>query len=155
MIGLMNPWVILGFLLALAGFGAYEHHAGYQARVDEDQAEIMKLNEAARVKEAELAQAIKDKTDLLRKANNAIQAKKTDIVKRIDSGELRFPSACGVQASSDAGTVAGDTKNGAESERQALKDIAAIAADGDTAITRLNACIDQYQAVKEKVNVKQ
>jgi len=68
---------------------------------------------------------------------------------------LRFPSTCSVQASTDAGSAGGDTKDGAESERQALKDIVTIAADGDLAITRLNACIDTYNAVKDKVNVKQ
>jgi len=144
-----------GVVMALGGGYYVADHKGYERRVAEDKAEIERLNAEARAKEAELAQTLKDKTAALRKANNAIQAKKTDTFKRIDSGELRFPSTCSVQASSDAGTAGGDTKDGAESERQALKDIATIAADGDLAITRLNACIDQYQAVKDKVNVKQ
>jgi len=144
-----------GVVLALGGGYYVADHKGYERRVAEDKAEIERLNAEARAKEEELAQTLKDKTAALRKASNAIKQKQISIVQRIDSGELRFPSACGVQTSSDAGTAAGDTKDGAESERQALKDIAAIAADGDLAITRLNACIDQYQAVKEKVNVKQ
>ena len=144
-----------GVVMALGGGYYVADHKGYERRVAEDKAEIDRLNAEAREKEAELAQTLKDKTAALRKASNAIQAKKTDTFKRIDSGELRFPSTCGVQTSSDAGSAGGDTKDGAESERQALKDIATIAADGDLAITRLNACIDQYQAVKDKVNVKQ
>jgi len=144
-----------GVVMALGGGYYVADHKGYERRVAEDKAEIERLNAEARAKEAELAQTLKDKTAALRKANNAIQAKKTDTFKRIDSGELRFPSTCGVQASTDAGTAGGDTKDGAEPERQALKDIVTIAADGDLAITRLNACIDQYQAVKDKVNVKQ
>jgi len=144
-----------GVVMALGGGYYVADHKGYERRVAEDKAEIERLNAEARAKEAELAQTLKDKTAALRKANNAIQAKKTDTFKRIDSGELRFPSSCGVQASTDAGTAGGDTKDGAEPERQALKDIVTIAADGDLAITRLNACIDQYQAVKDKVNVKQ
>ena len=144
-----------GVVLALSGGYYVADHRGYERRVAEDKAEIDRLNAEARAKEAELAQTLKDKTAALRKANNAIQAKKTDIVKRIDSGELRFPSTCGVQTSTDAGTAGGDTKDGAESERQALKDIVSIAAEGDTAITKLNACIDTYNAVKDKVNVKQ
>jgi len=130
-------------------------HKGYERRVAEDKAEIDRLNAEARAKEEELAQTLKEKTAALRKASNAIQSKKTDTFKRIDSGELRIPNSCGVQASSDAGVAGGDPKDGAEPERQALKDIVTIAAEGDLAITRLNACIDQYQAVKDKVNVKQ
>ena len=144
-----------GVVLALGGGYYVADHKGYERRVAEDKAEIERLNAEARAKEEELAQTLKDKTAALRKASNAIKQKQISIVQRIDSGELRFPSSCGVQASSDAGTAGGNPKDGAESERQALKDIAAIAADGDLAITRLNACIDQYQAVKDKVNVKQ
>jgi len=144
-----------GVVLALGGGYYVADHKGYERRVAEDKAEIERLNAEARAKEAELAQTLKDKTAALRKANNAIQAKKTDTFKRIDSGELRFPSTCGVQTSTDAGTAGGDTKDGTESERQALKDIVSIAAEGDTAITKLNACIDTYNAVKDKVNVKQ
>jgi hypothetical protein len=144
-----------GVVLALGGGYYVADHKGYERRVAEDKAEIERLNAEARAKEEELAQTLKDKTAALRKASNAIKQKQISIVQRIDSGELRFPSSCGVQASSDAGTAGGNPKDGAESERQALKDIAAIAADGDLAVTRLNACIDQYQAVKDKVNVKQ
>ena len=144
-----------GVVLALGGGYYVADHKGYERRVAEDKAEIERLNAEARAKEEELAQTLKNKTAALRKASNAIKQKQISIVQRIDSGELRFPSACGVQASSDAGTAAGDTKDGAESERQALKDIVTIAAEGDTAITRLNACIDTYNAVKDKVNVKQ
>ena len=144
-----------GVVLTLGGGYYVADHKGYERRVAEDKAEIERLNAEARAKEVELAQTLKDKTAALRKASNAIQDKKTDIFKRIDSGELRFPSTCSVQTSTDARTAGGDTKDGADAERQALKDIAAIAADGDTAITRLNACIDTYNAVKDKVNVKQ
>jgi hypothetical protein len=144
-----------GVVMALGGGYYVADHKGYERRVAEDKEEIERLNAEARAKEAELAQTLKDKTAALRKATNAIKQKQVTIVQRIDSGELRFPSACGVSADADAGTAGGNPKDGAESERQALKDIAAIAADGDLAITRLNACIDQYQAVKDKVNGKQ
>ena len=155
MFSLFNPWVILGAVLALAGFGFYEHHAGYESRKEEDQAEIVRLNEETRAKEAELSKSLEVKTKALRKATNAITQKQSDINKRIDLGQLRFPTASCVQASASAGTAGGDSKDGADTERQAVKDIVAIAADGDLAITRLNACIDQYNEVKGKINVKQ
>ena len=144
-----------GVVLALGGGYYVADHKGYERRVAEDKAEIERLNAEARAKEEELAQTLKDKTAALRKASNAIKQKQISIVQRIDSGELHIPNSCGLQASSDAGAAGGNPKDGAESERQALKDIAAIAADGDLAITRLNACIDTYNAVKDKVNVKQ
>jgi len=144
-----------GVVLALGGGYYVADHKGYERRVAEDKAEIERLNAEARQKEAELAQTLKDKTAALRKASNAIKQKQVNIVQRIDSGELRFPSSCGVQAGTDAGAAGGNTTHESDTERQALKDIAAIAADGDLAITRLNACIDTYNAVKDKVNVKQ
>jgi len=154
MFSLFNPWILGAAAIFFVLFGFYEHHAGYEARKEEDQIEIARLNDEARAKEAELSKSLELKTKALRKASDAVKQKQISIVQRIDSGELRFPSSCGVQASSDAGTAGGNPKDGAESERQVLKDIAAIAADGDLAVTRLNACIDQYNEVKGKVNVK-
>jgi len=63
---------------------------------------------------------------------------------------LRLPSTCGVQASADA--TNGNQTNRAESDRQAIKDIVAIASDGDKAIVKLNACISQYNEVMQTVN---
>jgi len=143
-----------GVVLALGGGYYVADHKGYERRVAEDKAEIERLNAEARAKEAELAQTLKEKTAALRKATNAITQKQNDTNKRIDSGELRFPSTCSVQTPADAGTTGGNPKDGADTERQSLKDIVTIASEGDIAITRLNACIDTYNAVKDKVNVK-
>ena len=141
-----------GVVLTLGGGYYVADHAGYERRVAEDKAEIERLNTEARAKEAELAQTLKEKTAALRKATNAISQKQADTFKRIDSGELRFPSSCNVQASADAGSTGGDTKDGSDAERQAVKDIVAIAAEGDTAITQLNACITTYNSVRQTVN---
>jgi len=144
-----------GMVLAVGGGYFVADHKGYERRVAEDKAEIDRLNAEAREKEVQIARAIKEKTAALRKATNAINQKQSDTFKRIDSGELRFPTSCPVQASSDAGTPAGNPENGTEPERQALKDIVTIAAEGDAAIVKLNACIDQYETVKGKVNAQQ
>ena len=140
-------------LVILGGYYVADHH-GYQRRVAEDQAEIDRLNGEARAKEAELNQKLTQSNLALKKAKNDIQTKQTSINARVDSGELRLPSSCAVQTATDASTARGDTANDGQSERQAIKDIAAIAADGDIAITQLNACIDTYQKVREMVNVK-
>jgi len=123
---------------------------GYQKRVDEDKAEIERLNVEARAKEAELKVSLTKATNQLRKAKDEIKVKQASIDSRVDSGELRLPSTCGVQASADAPN--GNQADGAQSDRQAVKDIVAIASDGDKAIVKLNACISQYNEVMQTVN---
>ena len=54
MFSFLNPWFIIGAISPFIGVYFYGHHAGYQERVDEDQAEIIRLNGEARAKEAEL-----------------------------------------------------------------------------------------------------
>ena len=142
----------VGLLLVISGGYYVSDHHGYERRVAEDKAEIERLNGEARAKEAELGQKLARATGQLKKAKDDIKTKQADIGARIDAGELRLPSTCGVQASSDASN--GDTTNGSESTRQALKDIVQIATEGDTAITSLNSCIAQYNQVREMVNVK-
>ena len=149
MFSFLNPWFIIGAICAVLGVYFYGHHAGYQERVAEDQAEIIRLNDEARAKEAELNVKIDKANGALRKAKNDIQTKVVNLNARVDSGELRLPSGC-VQA--DPNAADGDQTNASESNRQVVKDIIAIAADGDTAITSLNACIAQYNQVMETVN---
>jgi len=136
-------------LVLLGGFYVSDHH-GYQRRVAEDKAEIERLNGEARAKEAELNTKLARATSQLKQAKNDIKTKQASINARIDSGELRLPSTCGVQASADASN--GNQADGAQSDRQAVKDIVAIASDGDKAIVKLNACISQYNEVMQTVN---
>jgi len=147
---LFNPWLIIGAICALLGVYFYGHHEGYQERVAEDQAEIIRLNSEARAKEDELNRKLAQTGIALRKARDDIKTKQTSINARIDSGELRLPTSCAVQADSGAPNDGG--ANGTQSDKQALKDIVAIAADGDAAIVSLNTCISQYNQVRETVN---
>ena len=140
---------VVGIVLVVLGGYYVADENGYQRRVVEDQAEIDRLNSEARAKEAELNVKIDKANGALRKAKNDIQTKVVNLNARVDSGELRFPSGC-VQA--DPSASDGDQTNASESNRQVVKDIIAIAADGDTAITSLNACIAQYNQVMETVN---
>jgi len=140
----------VGLLLVIAGGYYVSDHHGYQRRVDEDKAEIERLNGEARAKEVELGQKLARATSQLKQAKNDIKTKQASINARIDAGELRLPSTCGVQASSSS--TDGNQADGAESDRQAVKDIVAIASDGDKAIVKLNACISQYNEVMQTVN---
>jgi hypothetical protein len=143
---------VLGLALVISGGYYVSDHHGYQRRVAEDQAEIERLNTEARAKEAELDKAKKDKSIAIRKANDAIAQKKSDVYSRVDSGELRLPTSCGVQANSDAGATSGDSAHASDTERQTIKALADIASDGDKAIVQLNACIDFYNTVRSQVN---
>ena len=154
MFSFLNPWFIIGAICAVLGVYFYGHHAGYQERVAEDQAEIIRLNDEARAKEVELNKKLSGVTSALVKARNDVKDKQTSLNARVDSGELRLPSSCAFQTSSDAPTASGNTVNAGQSDRQAIKDIVAIATDGDLAIIQLNACIDTYNKVREAVNVK-
>ena len=151
---LFNPWFIIGIIFTLIGVYSYGHHSGYQERVAEDQAEIIRLNDEALAKEAELNKKLANVNSALRKAKDDVKAKQVSINSRIDSGELRLPSSCSIQTTADATAPRGNPTDDGQSDRQAIKDIAAIAADGDIAITQLNACIDTYNKVRKTVNVK-
>ena len=145
---------IIGVLLCFTGVYYVADHHGYQRRIVEDQVEIDRLNGEARAKEAQLDKQKQATNVALRKAKDAIQSKQVVINSRIDDGELRLPSSCGVQASADARSTSGSGEIQSNASRQALKDIVAIATEGDRAIVQLNACIDWYNQVKEKVNDK-
>jgi hypothetical protein len=143
---------VLGLALVISGGYYVADHRGYQRRVAEDQTEIERLNGEARAKEAELDKAKKEKSQAIRKANDAIAQKKSDVYSRVDSGELRLFTSCGVQTNPDARTSSGDSANGSDIERQTIKALADIASEGDKAIVQLNACVDFYNTVRSQVN---
>jgi len=141
---------VVGLVLVISGGYYVSDHHGYERRVAEDKAEIERLNTEARAKEAELNGRLAKAATQLKKAKDDIKTKQASISARIDSGELRLPTTCGVQANS--GAASGDGAIGAESERQTIKDIVQIAADGDSAIVSYNSCIARYNQVMKTVN---
>jgi CelD/BcsL family acetyltransferase involved in cellulose biosynthesis len=148
-----NPWVILGVLLALAGFYGYGHHKGWVERDAEMQAEIAIKNEESRTKEQELAKQLNDQSSKLLEANNAISEKQSSLDRAIRAGRVRLPSTSCVQTNGNPTPASGNSSQAAsESDTETLRLIAQIVADGDKAINQLNACIDAYQQVMEKAN---
>jgi hypothetical protein len=148
-----NPWVILGVLLALAGFYGYGHHKGWNDRDAEMQAEIAVKNEEARTKEQELTKQINDQSYKLQEANNAITQKQTDITKLINSGRVRLQATGCVQTNPSAPAPSGDRNTEAsESDRATLLAIAEIIAQGDRNTAQLNQCIQAYNQVMGAVN---
>ena len=143
---------VVGLVLVISGGYYVADHRGYERRVAEDKAEIERLNTEARAKEAELGQKLARATSQLKQAKNDIKTKQASIDARIDAGELRLGSQCSVQADANSTSSGGNTANGADIERQTIKDIVAIATDGDIAITQLNTCINTYNQVRQTVN---
>lgn len=170
----MNPLVLypaiaLAALLTVGGFYKYGYHNGWGDRDGEMQIEIARKNEEARAKEQEMAKAVADKELQLRKANDVVNQKQTDLDRAIRAGRVRFPSASCTQAASSPTPAAGNSNQApsqpdrapdqavgdpgpTESERETLRLIAEIAADGDRAINQLNACVNAYDEMRRIVN---
>jgi hypothetical protein len=151
---MINPWFILGAISVSTSAYFWGHHKGWDARDQEMQAQIAKLNEESRSKEQELNKSVTDKSYALRKAQDEITKKQSDISKLVDAGSLRLPSSTScVQASPDASTSTRDREEArAKLERETIKAIISIATDGDRNTLQLNQCIDTYNQVKEVIN---
>jgi hypothetical protein len=151
----MNPWLIIGVLVALGSFYSYGHHKGWVERDAEMQSEIAQKNEEARVKEQELTKQLNDNSTKLQEANNAISEKQTSLDRAIRAGSLRLKTTSCLQTSSSPTPPNGNSnQEGSESERQTLAAIAEIIAQGDRNTAQLNACISAYEAVRSQVNGK-
>lgn len=150
---MINPWVILGVLLALAGFYGYGHHKGWNDRDEEMQIEIAHKNEESRAKEQELNKQINDQTYKLQEANNAINEKQSSLNKLISAGRVRLNTPSCVQTSTGPAPASGNRDTEAsESDRATLLAIAEIVAQGDRNTEQLNSCITAYNQVMEKIN---
>jgi hypothetical protein len=151
----MNPWLIVGVLVALGSFYGYGHHKGWVDRDAEMQSEIAQKNEEARLKEQELNKQLNDNSTKLQEANNAITEKQSSLDRAIRAGSLRLKTTSCVQTSSSTAPANGNSnQEGSESDRATLAAIAEIIAQGDRNTAQLNACIDSYNKVMESVNGK-
>ena len=151
MFRLPNPWMILSAIAAASLVYFYAHHVGYVKRDQEMQLEIAKLNGEAREKEQKLSEDLNQTSSQLKDANDAITQKQSALDRAINSGRVRLNSSC-VQTSSGSTTSSRDQAEASESERETLRLIAQIAAEGDRAINELNACISAYNQVRETIN---
>jgi flagellar capping protein FliD len=153
MMGLPNPWVILGAIFVAVSVYFYGHHAGWADRDQEMQAEIAVKNEQSRQAEQKLNEQLNQTSTQLKEANDAVTQKQSALDRAISAGRVRLPAASCVQASASTTAPSGSgSEASSESDRETLRLIAQIAADGDKAINQLNACIDAYNQVREQVN---
>ena len=150
-------------LLIVLGLYRWGYHNGWGTRDAEMQAEIAKANEESRAKEQAAAEKLAQTSSKLLEANNAVDEKQSALDRAIRAGRVRLPAASCVQAPANPPAPSGDRQEArsepdrqadpvADAERETLRLIAQIAADGDKAINQLNACIDAYEAVRSQIN---
>lgn len=151
-LSLLNPYVILGIVLAVLSAFGVGHHQGYAARDAEMQIQIAKMNDEARDKEKAMQAAANATATNLRKANQDAQSQINQLNADVSSGARRLSiSASCVQAGADAGATSGaGNQTRAELDATVAQTLIAIAADGDNAIRQANACADFYNQVKAK-----
>ena len=160
---MVNPYLIIGAMIAVGGAYGYGHHVGWGDRDAEMQVEIAKKNDEAREKETQLAQQLNEQSTKLSEANNVINQKQSSLDRAIRDGRLRLPSTSCVQAPTNAPTPTGDSPKErsepnrtvyetSDSERATLAAIAEIIAQGDRNTAQLNACVDSYNKAMEIIN---
>ena len=162
---MVNPYFIIGAMIAVGGAYGYGHHVGWGDRDAEMQVEIAKKNDEAREKETQLAQQLNEQSTKLSEANNVINQKQSSLDRAIRDGRLRLPSTSCVQAPTNAPTPTGDSPKErsepnrpvyetTDSERATLAAIAEIVAQGDKNTAQLNSCISAYEKAMEIINGK-
>ena len=144
MFSFFNPWVIIVIGLLLGGTYGYGHHNGYKEKEQEDELVIGQKNQ-------EMSDA-KEKADAaLTQAKKSLAAKNAQLVDAVRSGNQRLfvnvatPAGC-------AASSGGETR--AELDRSTSEALVSITGDGDQSIIELNACVDQYNKMREIVRGK-
>jgi hypothetical protein len=162
----MNKVLIAVAVMCATWIGLYHwgYRHGWNTRNAEMQAEIAKANEESRLLERTMTEKLNSTTAKLQEANNAVDEKQSALDRAIRAGRVRLPAASCVQAPANAAPAPINQQAAAQPDRQAdaasdaeretLRLIAQIAADGDRAINQLNACIDAYNQVREQINGK-
>ena len=152
---LFNPWVLLALICSFLGIGAIAYTKGEDSERERQQLEIAALNAKARETEQAMVQVAQTYGQTLRKANNVAKAKEDKLRADIATGERRLfipvkAPECAVSATTDTATPSGDNSGttSAELDRKTADDLVAITAEGDTAIRKLNACIQTYETLR-------
>ena len=153
MISLFNPWVILGVLLALLGSFGSGYYKGEQDEYERQQVEIAALNAKARETEQRMGEVAQTYAQTLRKANNVAKVKEDKLRTDIASGERKLfipvkAPECAVSTTADSPASSGNTETRAELDPRTAQSLIDLTSRGDQAIRSLNACIDQYDQMR-------
>ena len=116
------------------------------------QVEIATLNAKARETEQNMVNVANTYAETLRKSQNAARTKETKLRADVASGALRLsiPTQSPVCSTSVTTATAGDNSGEARTELsgQVSEALIAIASEGDSAIRKLNQCIQTYETLK-------
>jgi hypothetical protein len=151
---LFNPWVLLGILMAVVGSFGGGYLKGSDDENTRQQIEIAALNAKARETEQNMANVANTYAETLRKSQNAARTKETKLRADVASGALRLsiPTQSAVCSTSVTAVTAGSNDGEAGAESSGSTDVAAnllqIASDGDSAIRKLNLCIQTYETLR-------
>ncbi len=150
------PWLIVGVLVSLFGTYRVGHHYGWLERDNDMKIAIAQKNDEARAKEAELGTKLIDQETKLRKAQDDIVKKQSAMHELARTGRLRLPAPSCPQTNASTPIAIGNPQptdtTETELERQTIAALIDIAAEGDKAITKLNACVSAYEEVRRIVN---
>jgi hypothetical protein len=156
MFGIPLPYIALAIAIAL--FGSYRggYHFGWEDRDNDMKLAIAQKNDEARAKEKELGEKLQDQETKLRKAQDDVKKKQSAMHELARTGRLRLPAPSCPQANASAAISIGNPQptdtTETELERQTIAALIDIAADGDKAIVKLNACASAYEEVRRLVN---
>ncbi|MFN6254422.1 MAG: hypothetical protein ACK4Y5_20430 [Acetobacteraceae bacterium] len=161
----MTRYLIAAAVVILTVIGLYRwgYGRGWGDRDAEMQAVIAQKNEESRAKERQMTVRLTESSTKLLEANNALDQKSSALDRAIRAGRVRLPAASCVQSTASTPAPSGDRQEArsepdrpadqpSDADRETLRLIAQIAADGDRAINQLNACIDAYNQVREQIN---
>ena len=149
---LFNPWVLLGILMAVLSAAGGGYFKGQHDENTRQQVEIAALNAKARETEQNMAKVANTYAETLRKSQNAARTKETKLRADVASGALRLsiPTQSPLCSPSVTPATAGDNSGETRTELsgQVSETLIAIASEGDSAIRKLNQCIETYQTLK-------
>jgi len=150
---LFNPWVLLGILMAVLSAAGSGYYKGKHDENTRQQVEIAALNAKARETEQRMGEVAQTYGETLRKANNVAKVKEDKLRSDIAAGKRKLfipvqAPDCAVSATTDAPPPIGDTETRAELDPRIAESLVDLTSRGDTAIRQLNACIDQYNEMR-------
>jgi hypothetical protein len=153
MISLFNPYVLLGIVLAVLGSFGVGYYSGEQNEYERQQIEIAALNAKARETEQRMGEVAQTYAQTLRKANNVAKVKEAKLRTDIASGERKLfipvkAPECAVSTATDSTIAVGNTETRAELDPRTAQSLIDLTSRGDQAIRSLNACIDQYDQMR-------
>ena len=150
---IFNPWVILGFVLAMLSAAAGGYSKGQNDEYKRQQIEIAALNAQARKTEQNMAKGANTYADTLRKSQNVAKVKETKLRADIATGNLRLSiptqssTVCpSTTAASASGSDSGEART--ELSGSVSETLISIALEGDAAIRKLNTCIQSYETLR-------